>query len=116
VQIVSGVIKSSYGAATLKLSAQVLFYTKAAMQAHCADEYAFAPSYADHKTYCTGRLEDVSTSIALGTNAYDVIQSDVSRIITLDAAAKVYPCILANNAYVGASGETIRLTVKGFLL
>ena len=116
VQIIAGIIKSSYGAATLKLNAQVFFYTIAAIQAHCADEVAFAPTYANQVAYCTGRLDDVSNSITIGSGVYEVMQTEVSRIVTLSDAGKIYPAIVASNAYVGASGETLRLTVKGFLL
>lgn len=118
VQISSAVIKSSYGAATLKLAAQVWLYKLAAMQASCADEVAFAPTFALHEANCGGRLDDVSISAVVGasTTAYDVFQSEVQRICQLDANACLYPAIVANNAYVGASAETITLTLKGFLL
>lgn len=116
VQIIAGILKSNYGAATLKLSAQIWFYTIAAAQAHCADEVAFAPSYADQLAYCTGRLDSVTNAIAAGTAVYEVMQTEVYRIVTLSNEGKIYPAIVASNAYVGASAEKIRLTVKGFLL
>lgn len=115
VEIRSAILTSSYGAAALKLNAQIEFYKATLLQADQSDNTAFAPAYATHTANKTARLDDISSAVGLGTNAYEVLQADVSRIAELGTGAKLYAAVLANNAYTPASGETITLTVKGIL-
>ena len=116
IQIISAIIKSDYGLANPKLQAQVWLFNRNDIQADCADEVVFAPTAVIHKANCTGRLDDMTYGVSVGANAYEVIQSEISRIATLDNAGKLYPAIVASNAYVGKSAELISLTLKGFLL
>jgi hypothetical protein len=109
-------LTSSNGSATTKLSAQVHLWTRNDIQASCADNAALAPTYAVVTASRVAMLDDLSNTVSMGGGAYSAVQSELSRIASLDAAAKLYPSIVANNAYTPASGEKITLKIKGYLL
>jgi len=112
-EINSAIITSSNGTVTTTLAAQVALYLIPGMQANCADAQAFAPAYATLVANKNGRVDAIETAIKLGTNAYEIMQAEICRRGILDANGKIYAAILANNAYVPASGEILTLTVKG---
>jgi hypothetical protein len=116
VQIAAAILKSSNGGASTLLTAQVLFYTLAAIVPDCSDHTAFAPSFANHDTYSAGRVDDISNAITVGSNAYDIMQTEIQRIVQLDSNGHIFPAILATNAYVPANGEQLTLVLKGYLL
>lgn len=116
IEITGVILTSSYGGASTKLSAQVHLWNINNPQADCTDNLALAPTYAICKTNRVAMLDDLSNSVSMGTNAYSTMQTEIARIATLDANARLYPSVIANNAYTPASGETITLKLKGFLL
>lgn len=116
VQIVSAILTSSNGAAATKLSAQVHLWNINNIQADCTDNLALAPTYAVCKSNRVAMLDDLSTAVSMGENAYSLMQSEMSRLAVLDANAKLYASIIAANAYTPASAETITLKIKGYLL
>ena len=118
IQISSVALYTSYEAAAVKMQANLWLYRGSALQASCADEAAFAPTFANHELYRGVLIEDIAASYvqAGGTTVGEVIKSEIQRIVQLDSACKLYPALVAANAYVGASAETITLNLKGYLL
>lgn len=105
------------GSASVKLSAILhLFNANSLTGSTLTDNTAFAPTYAEIKAKRVMTLEDVSITTAFGTAAYLLSTSELQRICTLDANAKLYAALIANSAYTPASGGKLALTVRGFLL
>ena len=111
----AAILTSSYGAAATKLAAQIALYKTTAMQANQADGQSFAPAFATVGANKTGRFDDVSVSVGLGTNCYEIMQSDVGRFAKLGVGGKLYAAVLANNIYTPVSGEIIIGTFKGIM-
>lgn len=116
VQITSAIITSDYGSAATKLNAVVHLFNINNPQASCADNTAMAVPYANGIANLTMVLEDVSYAVSYGSTAYSVMQADVSRIAVVSDTMKLYPAIVANNAYTPKAGEKITLKLKGFVL
>ena len=116
VQITSAAIVSDYGGASTKLSASVYLFNVNNPQTSCADNTAVAVPYATVAGSLSAVLEDVSYAASMGSTAYAIMQNDMSRIAVLSDTAKLYPAIVATNAYTPKSGEKITLKLKGFVL
>ena len=52
-------------------------------------------------------FENFPSTVPFGTAAYEIKNSEINRQGVTDASGNVYPQILAQNAYVPASAETI---------
>jgi hypothetical protein len=116
IQITGAILTSNNGGASTKLVAQVHLWTRNDIQDDCTDNLALAPDYAICTASRVSMLDDLSNVVSMGSGAYSAMQTEVSRIATLDATAKLYASIIANNAYTPASGEKFTLKLKGFLL
>ncbi len=114
-------IISSYGDAATKLEAGVFLFNNvsvlgAADAVQKDDNAAFAPTDAQVLAKHEASFEDVSTSAQIGTGAYSIIASEKAVDAKLDSTGKIYAAIIANNAYTPASGETLTLILKGYIL
>ena len=80
------------------------------------DQAAYNPSYAVQKTNRSVSFENISTRIIHGAAAALYMQTDVVRNAVTDATGKFYAALVTSNAYTPASGETITIALKGYLL
>lgn len=111
-------ITSSNGAAATKLSAIAAIFkvNNPAVGGTLADAQTASATYATVKANLQTVFEAISTSLGFGTASYNIFQGEVQRLATTDATGKLYLMLIANNAYTPASGETLYVTVKGYLL
>lgn len=113
--ITSCVVLSSNGGASVKLLAQVHLY-KINNPQTVTDYTAFNPTYANIRDNRAATFEDVSVQITNGANASMYAQTDVTRLATTDSGGKLYAALVASNAYTPANGETITISIKGYIL
>lgn len=117
IQVSSITVLSSNGTAATKLSATAhICNTSSVTGSTLADGTTFSPTYAAIKAVREASFEDISTTQQIGTSSYLVMQPEVQRFATLDSTGKVYCALVANNAYVPASAETLNVSIKGYLL
>lgn len=118
IQISRASILSSNGAASTKLSAIVALFNvnNPAVGGTLADQQTASFTYAAAKAAKQATLESLSTAVGYGTACYEIMQTELMRTSDTDASCKLYAAIIANNAYTPASGETLLLTVRGYLL
>jgi hypothetical protein len=115
IQINSAQVISSNGATSLPLIAR-LFLCNVNNPQTVTDYAPFNPSAAVLASNLACVIDDLSSLVHQASSAYILQQNEIQRNATLDANGHLYPCLLANNAYVPASGETISITIKGYLL
>jgi hypothetical protein len=120
-EINSITLMSDYAVAAIKLDPAVWFFNastilSAGAVSQVTDNAAFAPSFAQIASKSEGFSGSLATSGILGTTAYTQSDSEKSIIVKLDSSGKIWAAITANNTYTPASGEVLRLTLKGYVL
>jgi predicted ribonuclease toxin of YeeF-YezG toxin-antitoxin module len=113
-------LMSDYISAATKLDAALWFFNASTINSAGAvsqvtDNAAFNPSWAQIIAKMEGMVESMADVGTLGTSAY-TIADESTTIVKLDSNGKIWVAITANNAYTPASGENMRLTIKGYIL
>jgi hypothetical protein len=120
IQINSIMINSDYGAASTKLVPEVILYNANTLTGQTlTDNTAFNPTAAQHilkKAASFSKQENWQLGDFAYGNFYEMRLTEIVRNATLDANGKLYPSVIATNAYTPKSGEVITLTVKAYVL
>ena len=120
IQINSVQVRSSKGAATTKLAPELILYKANVLTGQTlTDSAAFNPTEAQHalkKATAMSKNEDWKLGDFAYGNFYEMRLTEIAREATLDAAGKLYPALIATNAYVSDTNEVITITIKAYLL
>lgn len=115
-RITEAFISCSNGAATTKLTGNLMLFNAAPYATTYADNSALVLSQAEFMSKFTTAV-DAMTTVSLCGGTYMSRQSNLNHIAHLNSdSTKLYGILLATNAGAPASAETIIVGIKGFLI
>jgi hypothetical protein len=117
IQINSVTLLSSYGGAATRILPIIHLYNAATLTGQTlTDQTVYNPTYAEEKAKRCASFESVLQPIQHGSGSYSMIQAEILRNCTLNSSGQIYCAIVTGAAYTPASGESITVIIKGYLL
>jgi hypothetical protein len=108
---------SSNGAVSIRLNPVIHICNVSTLAGQTqTDTTVFNPTYAETIAHNGLSFESLYSTVGSGSGVYKISEPEILRNVIIGASSSLWVCIVANNAYIPASGEKINVVLKGYLL